>query len=105
MMLRMMAMLMKMKMIIIMMTMLMTMLMIMMLMIVMVQENKAVLSDTKSPESKSKSSQGYFLQTVTRTFEKSVSSAVQASLHLPKINVMSLQVGIIIFGHQYNLNL
>ena len=45
-------------------------------------------------EAKNKS-QGPPFQTISRTFEKSVSSSIQGSLHLPNINVMVLQASVV----------
>ena len=57
-------------------------------------QDKIVTNDSKITESKTKlQNQPY--QTVSRTFEKSVSSSVQGSLHLPKVNIMILQASVV----------
>ena len=50
------------------------------------QDGKVVTSDSKP---------GLPYQSISRTFEKSVSSSVQGSLHLPKVNVMVLQASVV----------
>ena len=58
-------------------------------------QDKILTSDSLASEKKMKKNQGQPVQSVTRTFEKSVSSSVQGSLFLPKINIMILQASVV----------
>ena len=58
-------------------------------------QDKILTTDSLTSEKKVKKSQGPPLQSVTRTFEKSVSSSIQGSLFLPKINIMILQASVV----------
>ena len=58
-------------------------------------QDKILTTDSLTSEKKVKKPQGQPLQSVTRTFEKSVSSSIQGSLFLPKINIMVLQASVV----------
>ena len=59
-------------------------------------QDKILTTDSLTSEKKIKKNQGgQPLQSVTRTFEKSVSSSIQGSLFLPKINIMILQASVV----------
>ena len=57
-------------------------------------QDKIVTNDSKVSDNKSKP-QGQPFQSVSTTFLKSVSSSIQGSLHLPKVNIMILQASVV----------